>query len=106
MQYTALAAVAALAVGAAVTAHAQNERSSLNALLAQWDRAGFSSPSKPGQYRVYGRDGYVTSGPGYNAMVSLIRSAVIATQEGRDRDAVTEIAQASRLLTASKREKV
>jgi hypothetical protein len=39
-------------------------------------------------------------------MVALIRSAVIATQEGRDRDAVSEIAQTSRLLTASKREKV
>jgi hypothetical protein len=71
------------------------------ALLAEWDRAGFIAPSKPGQYRVYGRNGYVTSGPGYSAMVSLIRSAVNDTRNGRDRDAAAKIAKARSLLAAS-----
>jgi hypothetical protein len=35
-------------------------------------------------------------------MVSLIRSAVIDTPEGRDRDATTNIAQANHPLAASK----
>jgi hypothetical protein len=130
MKYIMLAAVTALAVGTAVTAHAENERpryiagqpaelagtpevdrptyaaagsnvASLTALLANWDQAGFDTPSKPSQYRVYGRKGYVTSGPGYNATASLIRSAVNAFKEGRIRDAETDIAQASSLLAAS-----
>jgi len=130
MKYIMLAAVTAVAIGAAVTAHAENERSpngavrsaysgaitevadktyseawsgasSLTALLAEWDRAGFATPSKPGQSRVYGRNGYVTSGPGYNAMASLIRSAANDTREGRDRDAAAEIAKARSLLAAS-----
>lgn len=125
-----LAAVTALAVGAAVTVHAENERSpygvarpvysgttpevggkattepessvaSLNALFAEWDRAGFSTPSKPGQYRVYGRNGYVTTGLGYNYMVSLIRPAVNDIREGRNGDAATKIAKARSLLAAS-----
>jgi RNA-directed DNA polymerase len=41
----------------------------LEALGAEWDRIGFSPPSKPGQFRVYGQDGHVTDGPGYNTMV-------------------------------------
>jgi hypothetical protein len=86
MKYIMLAAVTAFAVGTALTAHAQNQPfpdravqpaspaigssvASLTALFAEWDRAGFTAPSKPGQYRVYGRDRYVTSGPGYNTMV-------------------------------------
>jgi hypothetical protein len=123
MKYIMLAAVTALAVGTAVTAHAENERprymaaqpavdratyaaaasnaTSLTTLLAEWDQAGFDTPSKPSQYRVYGRHGYVTSGPGYTAMASLIRSAVNASREGRVRDAETDIAQASSLLAAS-----
>jgi hypothetical protein len=130
MKYIMLAAVTALAVGTAVTAHAENERprytaaqpaklaatpevaratraaaessaTSLTALLAEWDQARFDTPSKPSQYRVYGRNGYVTSGPGYTAMASLIRSAVNASREGRVRDAETDIAQASSLLAAS-----
>ena len=119
-----MAAVTALAVEGAVTAHAANERSpyvpaqpahsgvtpegagssvtgSLNALLAEWDQAGFSTPSKPSQYRVYGRNGHVTNGGGYNYMVSLIRSAVSNTREGRDRDAAAEIAEARRLLATT-----
>jgi hypothetical protein len=130
MKYTMLVVAAALAVGTAVTAHAENEQpkysavgpasagsvtggaentwpksgssaAALSALLAEWDRAGFSPPSKPGQYRVYGRNGYATSGPGYDAMVSLIHRAVTDTREGRARDAETKIAKARSLLAAS-----
>jgi hypothetical protein len=126
-----LAAVATFAIGIAGTAHAENQQSpnnpsqpacsgamadvtskipievgsstsSLTALLAEWDRAAFSPPSRPSQYRVYGRNGYVTSGPGYNAMVSLIRSAVKDSREGRDREAAPKIASARHLLAASK----
>jgi hypothetical protein len=70
-------------------------------LLAEWDQAGFSTPSKPSQYRVYGRNGHVTNGGGYNYMVSLIRSAVSNVREGRDRDAAAEIAEAGRLLATT-----
>lgn len=118
MKYIVLAAVTAFAVGTAVTAHAENQPSpdraappaysgvgsgmaSLTTLLAEWDRAGFNAPSKPGQYRVYGRDGYVTSGPGYNHMVSLIRTAANDVRNGKDQDAATKIAEARRLLAAS-----
>jgi hypothetical protein len=124
MKYTILVAVSALVAGAAATAHAEDARSlyttvqpanpslaasnaaleasstaaSLQALLADWDRLGFTPPSKPSQYRVYGRNGYVTDGPGYNAMVSLIRSALRAAQQGRDNDAAVQIAKARGLL--------
>jgi hypothetical protein len=130
MKYTMLVVAAALAVGTAVTAHAENEQSphsaiqptyagsvtggaentypeaessaaALSALLADWDRAGFSPPSKPGQYRVYGRNGYAISGPGYDAMVSLIHVAVTDIREGPARDAETKIAKARSLLAAS-----
>ena len=130
MKYVMLAAVAMLSAGVANAAHAQNGPSSfggigtvsaptgtgvpnvsteqvgtgvtsLSVLLAEWDRAGFVPPSKPGQYRVYGRNGYVTSGPGYNAMVSLIRSAVNDVREGRAREAETKIASARGLLAAT-----
>jgi hypothetical protein len=124
MKYVILAAVAALAVGGAgTTAHAASERSpyvpsqpaytgvtpdgadnsvmQLNALLAEWDQAGFGTPSKPSQYRVYGRNGHVTSGEGYNHMVSLIRSAASDIREGRTRDGATKIAEASRLLATT-----
>lgn len=130
MKYTMLAVVTALAVGAAVTAHAANERSpqgaaqspisglslevsgvttlvsesslaSLNALFAEWDQAAFNAPGKPAQFRVYGRNGYVTTGGGYNYMVFLIRSAATDVREGRDRDAAPKIAKARSLLAAS-----
>jgi hypothetical protein len=118
MKYIILAAVTAFAVGTAANAHAENQRSldsaaqpaysgtessvaSLTTLLAEWNRAGFITPSKPGQYRVYGRNGYATSGPGYNAMVSLIRSAVNDAQRGHDQDAARKIANAQALLAAS-----
>jgi len=77
----------------------------LRALLAEWDQAGFSPPSKPAQYRVYGRNGFVTSGPGYNAMVSLIRSASADSRAGRDRDAALKADKARGLLAASHRTK-
>jgi hypothetical protein len=80
---------------------AGSSAASLSALRAEWDRAGFIPPSRPAQYRVYGRDGYTTSGPGYNAMVSLIRSAVNDAREGRARDAETKVAKARSLLAAS-----
>jgi hypothetical protein len=120
MRCIVLAAVAAFVMGTAVTAHAENQQSpnnpsqptysgaraevtsSLTVLLAEWDRAAFSPPSRPSQYRVYGRNGYVTSGPGYNAMVSLIRSAVKDSREGRDREAAPKIGSARHLLAASK----
>jgi hypothetical protein len=118
MKYIMLAAVTAFAVGTAVTAHAETRPSpdsaaqaaysavrssvvSLTASFAEWDRAGFNAPSKPGQYRVYGRDGYVTSSPGYNTMVSLIRTAAYDGRNGKDHDAATEIAKARSLLAAS-----
>jgi hypothetical protein len=118
MKHLLLAALTALAVANVATAHAENQRSavavaqptssaagnnvaSLTALLAEWDRAGFVAPSTPGQYRVYGRTGYVTSGPGYNAMVSLIRSAESDARRGHDQDAAKKIANARSLLAAS-----
>jgi hypothetical protein len=73
----------------------------LTALLAEWDQAAFGTPSKPSQYRVYGRNGYVTNGGGYNYMVSLIRSALSNIREGRDRDSAAEIAEARRLLATT-----
>jgi hypothetical protein len=76
-------------------------QSSLSSLLAEWDRAAFGAPSKPSQYRVYGQNGYVTSGREYNVMLSLIRAAVNDSQEGRDREAVSKIASARHLLAAS-----
>lgn len=70
----------------------------LQALLHDWDRAGFSAPSKPAQALVNGRGGFATSGPGYNAMVSLIRGAVEDNREGRDRDALAKITKVRHLL--------
>ena len=107
MKYTMLAVVT---VGAAITANADNERSacqvqpaqSLSALEQEWDQAGFNPPSKPAQYRVYGGNGYATSGPGYNTMVSHIRSAANDAQLGRDCADAANIAEASRLLTSAK----
>ena len=121
MKYTTLAAVAALAMGVTAAAHAANDPSfntkawifsseataeastvaSLNALLAEWDYAAFNPPGKPGQSRVYGRDGYVTTGGGYNVMVFLIRSAASDVRKGRDGDAAPKIARARVLLAAS-----
>jgi hypothetical protein len=118
MKHLMLAALTAFAVANVATAHAENQRAtgtaaqpatseagsngaSLTALLAEWNRAGFVAPSKPGQYRVYGRPGYVTSGPGYNAMVSLIRSAESDTRRGYDQDTARKIAIARSLLAAS-----
>lgn len=126
MRYILLAAVATLVGAPIAAAHADNiglayipaqpvhtgtsfkcapsvesNAASLNALLAEWYQAGFSSPDKPGQYRVYGRDGYVTSGPGYDAMVSLIRSAVREAQQGHARAEAVQIAQAKKLLDAT-----
>ena len=121
MKFISLAAVAALAMGAAVSVHAENSPSfdgqaptffsetraeastaaSLNALLAEWNHAAFNPPGKPGQSRVFGRDGYVTTGGGYNVMVSLIRSAANDVREGRDADAAPKIARARSLIAAA-----
>lgn len=70
----------------------------LSALLQDWDRAGFSAPSKPAQGFVYGRNGRVTSGGEYHAMVSLMRSAIRDSREGRDQEALATIARARTLL--------
>jgi hypothetical protein len=75
----------------------------LSALLADWDRIGFDTPSKPMQYRVYGRDGSVIDGPGYNAVVFLIRSAIKDSRAGRNEEAVTKLDRARRLLGSSAR---
>ena len=109
MTKTMLAAIAMLAT-AGMTANAQSSRSpdhvlpgssavALHALYADWDRIGFSTPSKPGQARVYGRGGYVTSGPGYNAMVTLMRIAATDSRAGRDEGALEKIATVRNLLT-------
>jgi len=104
------AAVAALAVATAGLASAQpspvspgdvgrsSSAAALNVLFADWERIGFSAPSKPMQYRVYGLDGQVTDGPGYNVMVSLIRSAAIDSRAGRDQEALAKIGRVKRLL--------
>jgi hypothetical protein len=118
MKYIVMAAITAFALGTAANAHAENPRSSnsaaqpvysgtessaasLTGLLAEWDQAGFDAPSKPGQYRVYGQDGYVTNGPGYNYIVSLIRAATNDVRSGKDHDAATKIAKARSLLAAN-----
>ncbi len=112
MKYLVLAAVAAVVAGGATTAaRAENpsvpvvagasigsDASSLNTLLAEWDRAAFNPPSKPSQYRVFGRNGYVTSGPDYNAMVALIRSAVTEAAAGHGRAEALDIARARSML--------
>ncbi len=114
MKYFVLAAVTALVAGGVATAaHAENpsvpavastsvgnDAGSLNTLLAEWDRAAFNPPSKPSQYRVLGRNGYVTSGPEYNAMVATIRSAVSDAAAGRDRAETLDIAKARSLLAS------
>jgi hypothetical protein len=84
----------------APAAYQQGSAASLDALLSDWDRAGFNTPSKPSQYRVYGRNGCSISGPEYNTMVSLIRSAVRDAQQGRDQDAAIDIAKARGLLAS------
>jgi len=130
MKYTVLATVAALIAGTAATGHAVDAQSpygatpavgsgaasdaaaskvhltasseaALSTLLAEWNQAGFTPPSKPSQYRVYGRNGYATSGPRYNAMAALIRSAVADAEQGRDSDAATHIAKAMGLLAGA-----
>ena len=111
MRNALVAAVAVLAMAATSSVHAQIPQSSpdpspsgssaaaLHALVADWELIGFNPPSKPGQYRVYGRDGYVTSGPQYNTMISLIRSAAADSRASRDQDALTKIAKVRSLLT-------
>lgn len=109
MTKTVLAAVAMFAI-AATTANAQSSGASdlsrpgssataLQELFADWDRIGFSAPSKPGQSRVYGRGGYVTSGPGYNTMVTLLRIAAADSRAGHDEEALEKIAKVRNLLT-------
>jgi hypothetical protein len=106
---TVIAAVAMLAM-TTMTANAQSSQSpdfsrhgssavALQELFADWDRIGFSPPGKPGQFRVYGRGGYVTSGPGYNTMVTLMRIAAADSRAGRDQEALEKIAKVRSLLT-------
>ena len=68
------------------------------ALLADWENIGFGTPSKPAQYRVYGRKGHETSGPTYNMMVTLIRLALKDSREGRDEEALVKVAKVRKLL--------
>ena len=125
MKYIAFVTVAVLAVGAAPGARAASDGAaqasapsaafvtsspgspaggnvaSLKTLLAEWDRASFTPPCKPNQHRVYGRNGYVTTGPGYYALASLIRSAQAETVQGRDPQAAAHIAKARTLLAGA-----
>ena len=111
MRNTLFAAAAVLAV-ATQAAHAQQSSpapmdaalhghsvTALEALAKDWNKIGFMPPSKPGQFRVYGRYGYVTDGAGYNRMVSLIRAATRDAGAGRDTDAMVKVAQVRSLLT-------
>ena len=70
----------------------------LRALLQDWDRAGLAAPTKPAQARIYGRNGYVTSGGEYHAMVSLLQAAIRDSHEGRDKEALGKITQVRALL--------
>ena len=72
--------------------------SALAALLADWKSIGFDTPSKPAQHHVYGREGFVTSGPTYNTMVTLIRLALKDSRAGRDQDALAKVAKVRTLL--------
>jgi hypothetical protein len=118
MRHTFFAAVAACAL-AAGPAYAQRSppdpaqpnyeisvgsAAELDALAAEWNRIGFSPPSKPSQFRVYGRDGHVTDGPGYNLMVSLVRSAAVDSRQGREQEALAKIARVRRLLGPASQE--
>jgi hypothetical protein len=51
-------------------------------LLADWDAAGFETPSKPGQMIVHGRNGRVSSGPEVTYMINQIRQAIWDCQHG------------------------
>jgi hypothetical protein len=118
MKHTFFPAVAACALAAspayaqryppdpshAIAASSVGSAAELNALGTEWDRIGFSPPSKPSQFRVYGRDGHVTDGPGYNLMVSLVRSAAIDSHQGREQEALAKIARVRRLLGPASQE--
>ena len=78
MRKTVLAKIAAFAAAVFRSAYARMHPSSpvrpsagssapiVAALLADLQSIGFDTPSKPAQYRVYGRKGCVTNGPTYN----------------------------------------
>jgi hypothetical protein len=102
-----LSALTTLGASAAPSSYTEkgSNAASLKELLAEWDQAGFNSASKPAQYHVYGRNGYVTSGPGYDTLVSKIRSAENGARQGRDRDEATDIAEARSLLAGMDRSK-
>jgi hypothetical protein len=59
---------------------------------------GVQSAQQAKPIPVFGRNGYVTSGPQYNAMVAAIRSAVDDAAAGRDRAEALDIAKARSLL--------
>ena len=110
MKATTFAAATFIVMGAATSSYAGGTSlqsatpdtvQSLDALLAEWNQAAFTPPVKPAQYLVYGRNGYVTSGPGYGVMVSSIRAAVIAVHEGRDTEAKANIDRARSLLAST-----
>jgi hypothetical protein len=46
-----------------------------DAVVRDWQAAGFSSPAKPAQARVLGNVGYATSGPQFQQMMQAIRHA-------------------------------
>jgi hypothetical protein len=57
-------------------------RPRLNSSLADWDVAGFDTPSKPGQMIVHGRNGRVSTGPEVTYMINQIRQAIWDCQHG------------------------
>jgi hypothetical protein len=46
----------------------------------------------------------VTDGPGYNLMVSLVRSAAVDSRQGREQEALAKIARVRRLLGPASQE--
>jgi hypothetical protein len=74
------ALAAAVFLGPAMPAEAaplpQHPCARLEKLLADWNAAGFETPSKPSQAIVRGRHGRVSSGPEVTRMISQIRQAV------------------------------
>ncbi len=75
-----LAGQVASAASAALPQHACTPE--LEELLADWQAAGFETPSKPSQAIVHGRDGRIAAGPEVTAMASQIRQAIADCQRG------------------------
>jgi hypothetical protein len=80
-------------------------RSALMALAAEWNEIAFMAPGKPGQAIVTGREGYVTTGGGFNFMVGEIRLAHVACDRGDEASAMQNIAAVQDILVHANRRK-